>query len=334
MPENMIGQALTDTVSFGDGGSQAFGSVAQRLLQSGFSANSLRTNAVLRKDEWKHFDEALIQVARQRLRAAADLITRGLTYNLQNPLGTTQLEWERISDIGPAQINMSAITDAERDRPLFDLKSLPIPIVHKDFQINIRVLEASRKRGEPLDTTGVELATRKVAEAIENLIFNGGYTVGTEGTIYGYTNAPDRNTGSVTAAWASATGAQIIGDVLNMINMAQADHMYGPYVIYVPAPVYVHMGDDYKAESDRTILERVLAIPGIASVMPSDTLTGENVLMIQMSRDVVDLVVGMQPTVVQWESYGGLQQNFKVMAIMVPRVKSDYLGQSGIVHFN
>ena len=53
--------------------------------------------------------------------------------------------------------------------------------------------------------------------------------------------------------------------------------------------------------------------------------------MIQMTRNVVDLVVGMQPTMLEWSGEGGLQSFFKVMAIMVPRIKSTSSGQSGVI---
>ncbi len=44
---------------------------------------------------------------------------------------------------------------------------------HKDFRINIRALEASRKLGQTLDTTMVGLATRLVTERLETILFNG-----------------------------------------------------------------------------------------------------------------------------------------------------------------
>ncbi len=319
----------------GAGGAIGMGAVAQRLLTNGFRVESLRTNDVLRKDEWIAYDTAIVEVARERLIAVGDLVSRGLTFNLPNALGTTRLEWEKVSDMGDAEVNMAGITDASRDRVLFDLDSMPIPIIHKDFQINVRVLEASRTTGQPLDVTQAQLCSRIVSEKIESILFSGVTVGGTNGTIYGYTTATNRNTGSVTASWATATGAQIIGDVLAMINKAVADNMYGPYMLYVPYAAYVHMADDYKSESDRTILERVKAVPGIIDVRPTSNLSGTNVIMVQMTRDVVDMINGIQPTMVMWESHGGMQMNFKVMAIMVPRVRTgDYNTQSGLVHYS
>ncbi len=329
------GSAQIDVLSpNGRGGISGAGSVAMKLLNSGFNVNALRPNGVLQKDEWKKLDEAVVQIARPNLRLVNDLISRGLTYSLPNALGVTRIEWERVSDITGATINMSGLSEGQNDRPEWDLQGIPVPIIHKDFQINIRALEASRNRGMPLDTTMVELATRKVAETAETLVYSGGFGVGTNGTIYGYVNHPDRNTGSTTADWNTATGAQIIADVLAMIAKAIADNQFGPYVIYVSRAAYVHLADDFKSESDRTILERVMAIPGIEAIIPTNEISDSGVaVMVQMSKDVIDLVVGMMPTVVSWESHGGMMLNFKVMAILVPRIKSDFEGKSGIVHY-
>ena len=55
-------------------------------------------------------------------------------------------------------------------------------------------------------------------------------------------------------------------------------------------------------------------------------------VMVQMTTDVVREVVGMDITTVQWETKGGMQLNFKVMAILVPQLRADQNGNTGIVH--
>jgi uncharacterized linocin/CFP29 family protein len=322
--------------NFGQGGT-----IAQRLLKSGFQVNSLRTLDVLQKDEWIHFDNTVVEVARQRLNGTQDLLSRGLSLPLTNALGTTIVQWEKVSDMTPAQVSMSGVTADDNDRVTYDLDSLPIPIIHKGFNINIRALEASRRRGESLDTTQAALASRIVSDKIESILFLGS-TVKVGGfSIYGYTTAPNRNTGSLSGNWATVnngtvTGTMIVNDVLSMIQASYDQHMYGPFVLYVPLDYYVAMSEDFKAESDRTILERVKAIPGITDIKPAEQLTGGasgKVVLAQLTRDVVDMVNGMSPTVVQWESHGGFVMHFKVFAIMVPRFKSDEQSQSGITVF-
>lgn len=325
--------ANVDVVHSAGGQFSAVGGVAQRLLQSGFNVNELRTQDVLRKDEWIQFDEKVVEIATQRLVAVADLMSRGLTYNVPNALGVTRVEWETQSDLGPASVSMNGLSVGQNDRPEYTLNGLPLPIIHKDFQINLRTLESSRKLGQPLDTTGAQLAARIVSEKIEELLFDGSSIAGTGFTIPGYTTHSSRNTGSTTASWATSTGDQIINDILAMIAQAVGDHMYGPYMIYCSTAAMVNLGDDYKAESDKTILQRIREIPNIIDVKGTESLTSDEALLVQMTSDVVDMVDGIQPMVVMWESHGGFLINFKVLAIMVPRIKADRSGQSGIVHY-
>lgn len=313
----------------------AGGGVGMRLLQSGFNIQALRTCDVLGNRDWIAVDNALVDVARVQLMGVADLITRGLTYPLPNAMGVTRLEWERVADMDPAEISMAGVTEGRNDRLLFDLNSIPIPIIHKDFWLNIRALEASRRNGHPLDTAQVRVATRKVAERMEALLFQGTTSTGTNTPIYGYLNAPQRNTGSVTASWATtATGTQMIADLLAMIGKSTAKNMNGPWMIYVPIAVMTRLLDDYKTNSDKSIISRIMEIPGIIDVKATSQLTASNILMVQMTSDVVDLIDGMMPTVVQWQEMGGMIFNFKVIAIEVPRVRNDILNQSGIVHYS
>lgn len=315
-------------------GNAGSGLVAQRLMQGGFNVNALRTNDVLRKDEWVHFDTKLIQVARQRLIGVGDLMSAGLSYALPNALGKTRLEWERVSDMSPAEVSMSGVTPGQNDRLAFDLVGLPLPIVHRDFNINIRALEASRNEGIPLDTAQAELAMRLVSEKLEDILFNGYAGINMQGsTIGGYTTFADRNTGAVTN-WglAGTDGEDILDDVIAMIQDLYSQNMFGPFMFYIPLNWYVKLSEDYKVESDKTILQRLKEIPGVQDIRPSQNLTDE-VNVVQMTSDVVDMVDGIQPTMVMWESHGGMVFNFKVMAIMVPRLKSTKAGQCGIGHY-
>lgn len=317
----------------GHGGYTAHGSVAQKLLKSNMDVNALRTNDVLRKEEWISFDEVLIQIARQRLNVVADLLTRGLTHNIKNAMGTTILQWEQVSDMDPAIVSMDGLTQTQDDRVEFNLNNLPIYITHKDFSINLRSLEASRKLGESLDTTQVAVATRLVTDQLETALLSGPGIVVDGNSVPGYTTHPNRNTVEFSSgSWDTATGEQIVADVLSMIQAAHVDNMFGPYILYVPTSYWTAMQDDFKANSDRTIIERVRAIEGIDDIKVTDFLASDNVLMVQMTLDVVDEVVGFQPTLVQWEEMGGMKFNFKVMAIMVPRIKTDYEGRCGVVH--
>jgi len=360
MKDRVIGPAEFGGFLSNQGGIlHAHGGIAQRLLVNRFDPGSLRpfeyngkswttvkvngkvqtihanTTATLRYDEWKAIDTAVVKIAQQRLVAAADLQNRGLTYPLSNGLGTTVLQWETQSDYTAAEIDMEAQKQSEEDRVLFETNYIPIPIIHKSFSISARALEASRRNGEPLDTTNAELAARKVAEKVEDVILLGSSTFAFGGgTLYGYKDYVHRNTVTLVSNWdASATSGQdILDDVLAMIDAAHDDRHYGPFVLYVPTAYDVILDDDYKAASDKTIRQRILELNAISDIRCADRLTANNVLLVEMQPETVKLIVGMPITTLQWEEQGGLLLKFKIMCIMVPWIRCDQENRCGIVH--
>ncbi|KKN13475.1 hypothetical protein LCGC14_1005970 [marine sediment metagenome] len=311
-------------------------STASILLANGMNAEALRTNAALRKDEWESFDEALIEEVTQRMVGVDDLMSRGLVHNIPNGMGSTTIEWETVDETREAEVNMDGIARAQSDRLDFQTYSLPLPIIHRDFYINSRVLAASRTRGESLDTTNMRIAARKVSEKVEQILFNGISYEFAGGNIYGYTTHPQRNTVSLGTSWTASgvDGDDILEQVLSMINAAHGDRMFGPYIMYVPTAYWVKLLEDFKTNSDKSIMTRIMEIPTLTDIKVADFLTADNVLLIQMTQDVVDMVVGMQPSTVQWDTQGGFLLNFKVLTIMIPRIKRTDAGRSGIVHLS
>lgn len=234
-----------------------------------------------------------------------------------------------------AVVTMDGVTRAPGDQPNFEHNYLPIPIIHSDYEINTRALEASRRLGNPLDTTDAEMAARKVAEKLEDMLFtNTTYAFG-GGTIYSYLNETNRNTVTLTTNWdASAkTGAQIVTEVLSLKQTAINANHFGPYVLYVPTAYETVLDEDYDTTTPgTTIRERILKIEGIEAVKVIDHLTANNVLLVEMSTNTVRLINGMGIQNVEWTTEGGMVHKFKVMTIQVPQVRADRDGNSGIVH--
>lgn len=333
MAEPMV---LTDTIqNMGKRGGllNQSGSVAARLLASNFNVNALRTNGTLQKDEWVYFDNTVVQIARKYLVITQELMARGMTMNLPNALGHTMIEWEKQGDMDPAIITMSGLSESQNDRIIYDLDNMPVPIIHKDFNINIRALAASRNKGLPLDTTQAQIASRKVSELIETLIFDGASVLGSGKPIYGLRTAPYRNTGSLAESWLTSSGDSIVRDTNAMLTALDNDNMYGPYGMFIGSSVGIRFGEDYKSESDRSIMERLRTIENLAFIKTTKDLAPGEVIVFQLTPDVIDLVMGMTPTTIEWDTHGGMITNFKVMAIIVPRVRNDLLNQSGIAHY-
>jgi uncharacterized linocin/CFP29 family protein len=282
--------------------------------------------------------------SRYRLGGVEDLRANGLVYNLGNAMGTTVLEWHDINDTMEATLTMDGVTRGNNNRVNFQYNYFPIPILHVDYEINARELAASRNMGNPLDTTEAEMAARRINEKLETMLFTNttfSYGVADErgkNTIYSYVNHPDRNTVHLSIHWDSSgiTAAGILQDVQDMIAAAVADYHYGPYMLYIPTAYQRVLDDDYTGvtvnATTLTVKERILKLTGIKGIKVIDTLTANNVLLVQMTPDVVRLVNGMNLQNVEWAVEGNMLFKYKVMAIMVPQIRSEQSKRSGIVH--
>ena len=343
---------------------QVTGPVANRLLASNFDTRVLRpfigadgrsyvtvTNArgqadsmpvgnayaTLRKDDWQILDDVVTKVGLERLRGVGDLRAAGLVYNIPNGMSKTVLQTESMSDINPASVSMDGLRESANDRTVFELTNLPLPIIHKDFHFSARQLATSRNGGSPLDTTMAEAAARKVAEEAERLLVGNSTTADQYayggGTIYGLTDFGGRITRVITAPTASGwTGSTLLDEVLAMMQDSRDAFHYGPWVLYM-APAWArYTGNDFKDGSDKALRSRLLEVDDLNDIRTLDYLTGYTMVLVQQTSDVIREVIGMDLTTVQWESFGGMQINFKVMAIMVPQIRADQNGNTGIVH--
>lgn len=298
--------------------------------------HALKVNAstTLRKDEWLQLETAILKAAQQRLRAVADLRAAGLTYVIPNGLAKTVLAFEMQGDINDADISMDGLRFGQDDRPQYKIGYLPLPIIHKDFQINARQLAESRNGSTPLDTTMGEMAGRKVSEMAEKLV------VGTAsafayggGTIYGYSNYTSRMTKTITSPAATAwTPATTVTEVAAMLQQSRDARHYGPWMVYFATGWSQYLDRDYTTNYPVTLRERLLKLDGVQDIRVLDFLSGYDVVVVEMSTEVVRLVIGMDVTVLEWESYGGLLKNYKVMSILIPQLRCDYNSRTGIVH--
>jgi len=302
----------------------------------------MAANATLRKDEWETVDTRVNEVMRERLTIVDDLRGRGLVTNVS--LGTILRVTERVSDMEDAQVSFDGDTAPKRDRPKFQKDVIPVPVVSADFTMNWRQLEASRGRGESLDTTAAAIATRKVRDKLQYL-FAMGYGQGpgpgsnaTGGTsIPGLTTAASRLQLTLATDW-DASGATIIDDVNSMLDLAYNNNLFGPFYMYVPKNYWAILQQDYSTlKGEKTYLQRILDFVDIEAVRPLDSLPNDNVVLLPMQSDVIDLSEAQAVTTVQWEK-NPFVTNFRVLAVAGPHIKSiEVQGGTtihGIVHLS
>lgn len=310
-------------------------------VNAGLPVLNVSNASILRKDQWIQLDSVVQRASRQRLRAWTDL--RNASTMSVDGMATPILEREIVNDVGEAQVDMEAISEGRNFVPKFGLQGIPLPITHSDFWISERFLAASRNRGQGADTTRGEMAGRRVGELIEQTLIGTvtGMTYGDSTSylytskVYGYTNHPDRITKTnLTASATMATNIATTGgttfntEVMAMVELAYAKNFYGPFMLYVSTAYDALLNHDFKANSDKTIRSRVLENDSITGIRRLDYLSGDVLLLVQMTPDNVEAVNGLEITTVQWDQKGGMQHMFKVMGIQVPLIKSVY--QSGV----
>lgn len=304
-----------------------------------FTPAALRDLDTLRHEEWKFFDEALVEEALIQLKGVADLRAAGLVRPVANSLGKTVFAYEKATFMDVAEVSLFGETATDNDKVEFQLNNLPLPMIHKDFFIPLRTLEASRNQNEPLDTTQVRTAGRVIAEMEEQLLFQGGPTFGGL-PIYGYTNFPQRHhagygTGGdwTVANQGTKTGVQILDDLLTMIQALQADRFYGPYFLYVSRDSGPTLENDYNPTfSTKTIRERLEQVDGVQKVQVVDKLPNATVVLVNATMDTACWVQGESLQTVQWDSAGGMKLHFKAFEIGVPLLRSDIQGRCGLFH--
>lgn len=294
-------------------------------------------------------DRAVVEVGLQRLTLVADLLAAGLTYPLTDPLSVAQLEWHSMNKVGAAQRTMSPSARGENKKPIMTPNRLPIYLTTDEFEIDIRTLKMSQRIGMPLDTNLIKQCTRSVNEAIEDAAINGTTTLdGQELKVAGYAapgllTATGVETQNLTAAaWTTVpVGSTVYNETQAMVKKLQDNKKFGPYRLYVGTQVGNALDSDYNSGTSNpiTIRQRLLQIDQLQAIRVADLMPagngaspsiGNKVALVQMTSDVVDVVVGQPPTVIPWTSLDGFQIHNLVMAIMIPRVRVDYDGNSGI----
>lgn len=295
------------------------------------------TPSTLTRDAYKLFDDVIQDTLRDELVAFADLRARpGLVYRIPNAMQYTVIQGQTMGDLTRATISMSPTRRSERDRPESDTTLFPLPIIHKDFDYDFRELAVSQRGDMPLDTVTARIAAIKVAEEIEMLTLgtSGTFSYG-GGTIYGYTNFPQRSTNTSMTVPTGSNGTTVVNEIIALRQLLINHKHKGPYQIYVNTQWSSVLDTDFSAtKGENTLRQRILALDGIAGIktVPWLTSTHWHLLMVEMSPLNVQAVVGMEVQLVQWQSLDGFMRHYKVMAMQYPRIRPDTAGYSGVAH--
>lgn len=304
-------------------------------------------NAVtLRRDEWAQIDRAAVQAAQSRMRLWGDIVSRNRVGGF-DAMAKMTYEYDAVSDPGEAVVDMEGITDGRTDSPLQKTRSIPLPITHSDWWFSSRRIAGSQSSSVPLSTAMPASAGRRVGEMVEKMAIGVETSpeFGTQSSVhdglskaYGITTSPYRILKTDMTVPTGSNADEILEDVIELREAAYSAGFYGPFMLYT-TPAYDQWLDRLFVltggnVATSTVRQQILAIEGIEEVRRLDFWTGGTYQMalVQMTSDVIEGIDGMPPTMVQWESQGGMRQNFKLLCIQTTLIKGNYDGETGIVH--
>lgn len=294
----------------------------------------LATNAFLNREEWEVLDKAVYAMGKLKLGAYQDLVSDDLTR--PSTLAAMYSKWRVSSERIGADVTMDFRTRLNQDRTDRKTYGVPVPIISAMYTLGRRELLTARAAGQQVETSEAEEAASAVAERAEGFLINGETGVVVEGSdIPGYRTlaARDTDTAANYGGGDFGTIALIYPTFTGMIAALAAKRYHGPFRCYIHNTQYHQMLSVYDDGSGQTALERVLALPQIKSVESNDLIAvAGDLVMVQMSRNVVDVEIALTLENRRWEAPDGSAMFFVVMMSAVPRLKTDYSGNAGIAH--
>ena len=257
----------------------------------------------LTTEQYKLIEDAIITAAQKPIVGRTVM-----PYVELNDYGILNIQTYEQTAMGPASIGMGAVQQ-NMDRVGLTPKTLPLPVLWKDFTIYARDLAASRRLGIPLDTSNASDAGRRVAELEETLIWEG-----TKGFI-GFMGVVGRLTQATAGSWATAENAYKDAKAA-VADLEAAGYGSRPTLCVTPlqkAAMRAHIG----TTSD-TVLEKVTELCDVVTVhfFADDA----SALAVVPDPENFQLKIGQNVVTRPWELPGG-DWFFRTYEALIPQFK-------------
>jgi len=283
----------------------------------------LRANAKIpgTAGTWEEIDEEVIRAYEQEAKLVQDIRNQGLTAN--HDFGNLFSSYRVSSLMNDANVDMSGEEMGDEDRIEYNTRTVPVPVVHKEFRIGFR-------ESENTDTSqdNIAEATRSVTRALEVMAWGGtDFTV--EGNaINGVKDVGTSDDWGTTGSWTTPSNAY--KEVIYALQTMRNNGYSAPFNLYVDQ-AYM---DDLKGLRSNTTENYVDIIEGLEDINEirfTNNAASDQAYMVSMTRRSLDMAVSQWITPVNWEmGPNGRSTQYQVFAIAVPRFKKDYAGNYGV----
>ncbi len=309
----------------------ASGEVIERAAKLDLLTNA---DGTVRHEDFLTIRDRLVEIRERELNGIADLRAAGLTFN--EPITSQIVGFENHNDFPDAERDMNPNAYQNNDS-VFSESYVPCPIMHQSFDVIWRQQGFDYKR-----SVGLERTARKVLESAEDLLFNGDADIvvnfnGTNFPIYGYTTHPNRGLGTISDWTDEANASQIVKELIQNISEMWAEQggiRNGSVMVYVANDIWNNFQNDYKSDyPSKPILDRMRDVVQVMDVKPAEKLAAGEVVLVEMDSRTIELCIEADLTVVPHTKTAPFEpQTFTTYAAMVPQIKVDGNGQTGIRH--
>jgi uncharacterized linocin/CFP29 family protein len=271
--------------------------------------------AALTDEEIQYIDERVVEAT------APLLVGRSLfpVFTLPHAGFITVRGYKR-TDMSQARISLYG-QGKNKDRSVKTPFDITVPVIHKEFTVNWRDLEASRSNGVPLDVQDAENAARQCAEEEDKLLLTGEYTGWNALGVEGLATATGRNTKSSGGAWP----ANALADLSAAIGELEADG-------HTNAKMYAAVLRSTWAAKLRALVSNTATkyIETIRDLFPAGIYVSDNVfssaglttsgLVVELSQENFEMIIERDLSVFEKQDED-MNLQCKVFEVVAPRIK-------------
>ncbi len=268
-----------------------------------------RDEAPLSAEEWSKLDEAVVNAARK-------LLVGRRFIPLTGPLGVG-VQTVPVPTIGSAEACLHDEEGCACETGQCEViqvtghRFLSLPLIHQDFRLSWRDIEASRRMGWPLELGPAVAASAACARAEDKLIFHGHPEHGYEGLL----NATGRHTVPL-GNWDEP--GQAFANIVAATEALVADGFYGPFAVVLSPALYAKT--QRVAKGIGRLESKLLKDVAEGGLFRSPVLAENQGLVVAQGAHNFDLVVA-QDLVTAYLGPENMDHTFRVLEILALRIK-------------
>ena len=269
----------------------------------------MRDDAPFSHEEWEKLDELVVGVARK-------LLVWRRFIQLTGPLGAG-VQTVPVPAVGSAEACLHDEEGCACEAGECEViqvtghKFLSLPLIHQDFRLAWRDIEASRRMGWPLELGPAAAASAACARAEDELIFHGHPEHGYEGLL----NATGRHTVSL-GNWDES--GQAFANIVAATEALVADGFYEPFAVVLSPALYAKT--QRVAKGTGRLEGKLIKDVAEGGLFRSPVLAENQGLVVAQGAQNFDLVVA-QDLITAYLGPENMDHTFRLVESLALRIK-------------